>query len=539
MNLNKLQLLAKKENCSWILLLNPDPETDKYNPNKTSREVKSGHYVIVKPTPLPNPHLVIYSPEMAHILELDDNTCTSNEFLSLFSGNINHNKQTIGKKTWASPYALSIYGQEMYSNCPFKNGNGYGDGRAITLTEILINQVNYPIRWELQLKGSGTTPFCRGGDGRAVLRSCIREFIASEAMFHLNVPTTRALCIIASKTEKVMRQWYSQKGIEIMENSTCAILCRASSSFIRVGHIELFSRRARKEKTQFRLDELKSIVNFTIFREFPDLNNISNEQDKYIMMLEDAAIKIGNMTVNWMRVGYTQGNFNSDNCHVAGKTIDYGPFGFIEIFDPLWNMWADGGKHFSFMNQVNAGNKNFCSLVDSVIPLLDYEYVKIANELKNHQYQIALDALNLMWANKLGFNKFNSKVDKIKIELFELMELYMADFTIFWRQLAQIVEEYNIDYIDPFSVPYIEGDNNTNYLESFNYLKDCFYKNLTLDDKYKWANWLSKWIKMLQSTNIDFKIISTNMKKISPKFVPREWIHGIRKSKYWRLWYYE
>lgn len=527
-DMSKLKLLALNENCSLISLLNEDPETNKNQPNKISREVKSGHYVRVKPTPLPNPYLVIYSPKMASSLGLDNETCLSNDFLYLFSGTINDDKnaQTIGKQSWATPYALSIYGQEMYSNCPFKNGNGYGDGRAISISEVVIQNTDSISRWELQLKGGGTTPFCRGGDGRAVLRSCIREFLASEAMFNLQIPTTRALSIIASSTEKVSRQWYDDKGKEIMENSICAILCRVSSSFIRIGHLELYARRVRDDidqlyklkisknqhsktkEMQHRINELKLMVNYSIFREFPHLNNVQNEQDRYIMMLKDAGAKIAIMITDWMRVGYTQGNFNSDNCHVAGKTIDYGPFGFIEIFDPSWNMWKEGGIHFSFINQQRAGNKNFCSLVDSVIPLLSEENVKIANELKTKQYQRAIDSENLMWAQKLGFNEFNSNVSVIKMELFKLMELYMADFTLFWRQLAHVVQNYS----------------GNNYSELFKYIQNCFYKTLTVDDEYKWVEWLSKWLTLLKNTNPNYKIVSNNMRKLSPKFVPREWM---------------
>lgn len=514
---NKLQLLSTKENCSWISLLNPDPETDKYKPNKSSREVKSGHYVNVKPTPLPNPFIVTLSSEMVNALGLDYDTCQSNEFISLFSGNVDTNKQTIGKHSWATPYALSIYGKEMYSNCPFKNGNGYGDGRAISISEIILDDSS---RWELQLKGSGTTPFCRGADGRAVLRSCIREFMASEAMYHLRIPTTRALSVIASNTEKVSRQWYSDKGEKIMENSICAVLCRMSSSFIRVGHIELYARRVNNshQKNNKNMDELKLMVNHAIFREFPHLIDISDEQEKYILMLKEVGILMANMTAEWLRVGYTQGNFNSDNCHIAGKTLDYGPFGFIELFDPHWNMWEGGGVHFSFMNQPLAGNKNFSSLVDSIIPLLDEEHVNIALNIKNKQYQIAMDKANLVWAKKLGFNKFDSKVAQLKTDLFKLMEFYSADFTLFWRQLAEIVGNFPIDNV---------GENVTNITNSselFNFIENCFYKKLTMDDKYKWVQWLAKWLMLIKTTNENYKTISKNMKNISPKFIPREWM---------------
>jgi uncharacterized protein YdiU (UPF0061 family) len=516
---NKLILLSQKQNNSFIASLNKDPETDKYKPNKTSRQVKSGHYVPVSPTPLPDPYLVIFSSDMGKQLGLDCDTCISNDFIKLFSGQID----ILEKGSWATPYALSIYGKEIYSNCPFKSDTGYGDGRALSIGEFIVDKN----RWELQLKGAGTSPFSRGADGRAVLRSCIREFIASEAMYHLNVPTSRALSIIGSKTEKVARQWYSDKGEEIMENAICAMLCRTASSFLRVGQIELYARRVHKfplEK-EFRLSELKMIVDHTISREFPHLNNIQDTQSRYIALLKEIGMRIAELTTNWLRVGYTQGNFNSDNCHVAGLTLDYGPFGFIEQFDPEWNMWQGGGLHFAFMNQPLAGNKNFGSLVDAIIPLLNTENQQIANKMKSQQYEIALNRANLMWANKLGFSQFNSKVAELKNKLFELMEKNGADFTIFWRQLCYLVENYN-------------GEN----LGLFSYIKSCFYNKLTTtgeprnssnsfglssnDDENNWLEWLKKWLQML-NTNGDysnFKEISNKMKSISPKFVPREWM---------------
>ena len=253
-----LQWFTNNENLSLIKSLNIDPESEKYYPNQSSRPVKSGHYVFVEPNPLQNPYLVTFSEPTALSIGLTNEICTSKPFISMFSGNYN-------KTNWATPYALSIYGREIYNNCPFKNDTGYGDGRAMSLTEILVNGN----RWELQLKGCGKTPFCRSGDGRAVLRSSVREFLVSEAMFHLNVNTTRALSLIASNTERVLRPWFSNKKQQnikqkhdIMQQSKCAVLCRASSSFIRVGQIELFSRRVKSSNDNNNDRNIKTLPNF-------------------------------------------------------------------------------------------------------------------------------------------------------------------------------------------------------------------------------------------------------------------------------------
>lgn len=531
--MNELQKLANKQHYSWVFTLNRDPDSkkDKYIPNKESREVKSGHYVNVLPTPLIDPYLVTFSIDMANNLGLSNITCNSKEFLSLFSGQTNIHQ--IGKYSWATPYALSIYGQEMYDNCPFKNGNGYGDGRAISLTEVIVNDK----RWELQLKGAGKTPFCRGADGRAVLRSCIREFLASEAMYYLGVQTTRALSVIASKTEKVQRQWYSNDGNNIIKNSICAMLCRTASSFIRIGHIELYGRRVKKSNYSsdfsdsdngLRMNELKLMVQHAIFREYPHLNKISDDQERYIKFLYEVGMKLADLTADWSRVGFNQGNFNSDNCHISGQTLDYGPFGFIEQYNPNWNMWVGGGQHFSFGNQHIAGNKNFGSLVDAILPLLDEKHARIATSLTHIQLQKSIDALNLVWAKKLGFQDFDehlsSPIKALINELLELMEQCKVDFTIFWRQLAEIVANLSLYESNQFT---LNNEDSFDYAKLFKHLQNCFYKNISTNDSYKWIQWMIKWLSLLnhsQDYNIDYNVISDEMKKISPKFIPREWM---------------
>lgn len=209
------------------------------------RPVSSGHFVPVPPRPLPSPQLVIYSPEMSEALGLAQSQCRSDEFVRFFSGEV---AAVPGSESWATPYALSIYGAfRQNQQCPFRNGRGYGDGRAISIQEVVAPSGQ---RWELQLKGAGTTPFCRGGDGRAVLRSSIREFLASEAMEHLGVATTRALSLVVSETESARRPRPEEDEIGTLTES-CAITCRVAPSFLRVGHFELFGRRAASQGGAF------------------------------------------------------------------------------------------------------------------------------------------------------------------------------------------------------------------------------------------------------------------------------------------------
>jgi uncharacterized protein YdiU (UPF0061 family) len=187
-----LDEFGARANHSWLENLDPDPETEKYAPNKTSRQVKSGHYVLVTPTKLKQPKLVVVSESMAGEFGISAEECQTERFARFFSGDM---EAIENFRSWCTPYALSIYGQEMTQQCPFKNGNGYGDGRAISIGEVVLENGK---RWEMQIKGAGTTPFCRGADGRAVLRSSVREFLASEAMHQLGVSTTRALSLVVS-----------------------------------------------------------------------------------------------------------------------------------------------------------------------------------------------------------------------------------------------------------------------------------------------------------------------------------------------------
>lgn len=307
----EFQEFSASADHSWLRDLVPDPETAQHEPNRTSRQVRSGHYVRVKPTPLPKPKLVAYSERMAQELKLSK-VVTSEAFLRFFSGDVDAIE---GFDSWATPYALSIYGQEMYDNCPFKNGNGYGDGRALSIGEVVIEGR----RWEMQLKGGGTTPFCRSADGRAVLRSSVREFLVSEAMHALGVSTTRALSLIVSEEETVDRPWYDQSKtrpevneaflVEVapqladapselkqmaiaqlrsqlrnpdrLQTEKCAICCRVAPSFLRVGHLELHGRRARRSgRDSEPFQQLELIVKHALKREYSDVDDPTVDRAK-------------------------------------------------------------------------------------------------------------------------------------------------------------------------------------------------------------------------------------------------------------------
>lgn len=214
-------------------------------------------------------------------------------------------------------------------------------------------------RWELQLKGSGTTPFSRGGDGRAVLRSSIREFLVSEAMHAMRVPTTRALCLVASGSQYTRRMWYKENDAtrhdhppDHMVVERCAITCRAAPSFLRVGHLELWARRAARG-VDGAAAELRALVEHALGREFADtVDPQQPERQRLLAMVRAFAERQAELSIAWLRVGYVQGNMNSDNCLLSGRTMDYGPFGFMERYEPLWSPFtSDMERKFGFERQ--------------------------------------------------------------------------------------------------------------------------------------------------------------------------------------------
>ncbi len=200
--------LAKLSDYSFMDTLNIDPDSKIDGIDHSPRQVFSGHFVPVKPTPIANSEYVAHSKKLFNELGLDDSLAQCPDFASMFSGDTSNVPEPMSKFGWACGYALSIYGKEYYAQCPFQTGNGYGDGRAISVLEI----VRGGKRWEMQLKGGGRTPYCRGADGRAVLRSSVREFLAQEHMHALGVPTSRSLTLYTSKTEKVQRPWYTKES---------------------------------------------------------------------------------------------------------------------------------------------------------------------------------------------------------------------------------------------------------------------------------------------------------------------------------------
>ncbi len=236
MHLTNFAEFAQQADYSLLDSLNADPQATSDGNDHRPRQVFSGHYVPVKPTPLPKPEYVAHSSTLFNELGLSEELVNNEKFSRLFSADISVAQEPMRPYGWATGYALSIYGSEYIQQCPFGTGNGYGDGRAISVFEGLFNGS----RWEMQLKGGGPTPYCRGADGRAVLRSSVREFLAQEFMHALGVPSSRSLTLYVSHSEQVSRPWYSANSSSfdpnIMVNNPAAITTRVAASFLRVGN---------------------------------------------------------------------------------------------------------------------------------------------------------------------------------------------------------------------------------------------------------------------------------------------------------------
>jgi len=252
--------LAKLADYSSMNSLNADPDDREDGNDHRARQEFSGHFVPVSPTPIAQPEYVSHSKTFFKELGLSNELALDETFLRVFSGDLSAAVPPMRQMGWATGYALSIYGTEYNQQCLFRTGNGYGDGRAISVFEGEIKGR----RWEMQLKGGGPTPYCRGGDGRAVLRSSVREFLAQEYMYALGVPTSRSLTLYTSKSETVVRPWYSEGSYsadpDIMVDNPVAISTRVAPSFLRVGQLELFARRVRNNAHPKAFEELKMIV---------------------------------------------------------------------------------------------------------------------------------------------------------------------------------------------------------------------------------------------------------------------------------------
>ena len=370
------------------------------------------------------------------------------------------------------PYAQR-YGGHQFGNW----ANQLGDGRAITLGEV--DTKNGIL--ELQLKGPGITPYSRFADGKAVLRSSIREFLCSEAMHHLGIPTTRALSLVTTGEDVVRDVLYN--GNPAPEPG--AIVCRVAPSFLRFGSFQIHSMNGDKET-------LRTLVEYTIKHHFPEYS--SEDDDDLIQWLTQVGQETARMISEWMRVGFVHGVMNTDNMSIHGLTIDYGPYGWIEDFNPDWTPNTTDARtgRYRFGHQAQIGAWNFARLLESISPLME-EPERLYESLEAY-YTEYEHCNNAMWSNKLGLKEFREEDGDLIQELTANLQLVETDMTIFFRLLSSLK--------DP----------------SIEHLRYAFYDESTIPIT-EWNNWLDKWWK-----RVDGQPDREAMRSSNPKYVLRNWM---------------
>ena len=449
------------------------------------RQVMGACYSLVAPVRAASPKLTACSREAAELLGLSADACASEAFTQVFSGN----RLLPGMK----PYATN-YGGHQFGNW----AGQLGDGRAINLGEIVNERSE---RWTLQLKGAGPTPYSRTADGLAVLRSSVREFLCSEAMFHLGVPTTRALCLITTGEDVERDMFYD--GRPKLEPG--AVVCRVAPSFTRFGSFQIFA--ARGETAV-----LKQLADYTLRTDFPHLGEPS--PPVYIRWFEEVCRTTAEMIVHWMRVGFVHGVMNTDNMSILGLTIDYGPYGWLENYDPDWtpNTTDAAGRRYCFGNQPAIAHWNLVQLANAIYPLVgEVEPLQAALEGFSQGYH---QGWRRMMAQKLGLSSVDPAVDDALIaDLLSILPRAETDMTIFFRGLAMV------------------SGNDTSLRDITDEalmapLMEAYYvpEQVTPSVRILTGNWLRRYIKRLERENVPDEIRRRRMNAVNPKYVLRNYM---------------
>lgn len=488
----------KVEDLNWdnsfVRDLPSDPRTD-----PLPREVLHACYTKVSPSvAVDDPQLVVWSESVADLLDLDNNEFQRPDFPLFFSG--------------ASPLLGALPYAQCYGGHQFGMWAGQlGDGRAITLGEILNSNSQ---RWELQLKGAGKTPYSRFADGLAVLRSSIREFLCSEAMHHLGIPTTRALSLVT--TGKLVTRDMFYDGNPKEEQG--AIVCRVAQSFLRFGSYQLHASRGSNED----LEIVRVLADYAIKHHFPHIENMSKSEslsfstgeedhsvvdltsNKYAAWAVEIAERTASMIARWQGVGFTHGVMNTDNMSILGLTIDYGPFGFLDAFDPKFtpNTTDLPGRRYCFANQPDIGLWNLAQFTTtlSAAHLINDKEANYALERYGTKF---MDDYQDIMTKKLGLPKYNKQLIG---KLLTNMAVDKVDYTNFFRTLSNIKADTSIPD-DELLVP----------------LKSVLL-DIGQERKEAWTSWLKTYIYELSTSGISDDQRKTTMNMVNPKYILRNYL---------------
>ena len=379
------------------------------DPDPAPHQVHGALYSRVQPTPVAAPQLIAHSREVLDLLGLDATALQDPGFAAVFGGN--------ALAPGMQPYAAN-YGGHQFGNW----AGQLGDGRAITLGE-LINPRGQ--RWELQLKGAGPTPYSRTADGRAVLRSSVREFLCSEAMHHLGVPTTRALSLVLTGDRVIRDMFYDGRP----RAEPGAVVCRVAPSFIRFGNFELPASRGETAL-------LNQLIDFTIARDFPELDGAP--EAKHTEWFGRVCERTARMVAHWMRVGFVHGVMNTDNMSILGLTIDYGPYGWIDDFDLDWtpNTTDAQGRRYRFGHQPQIAFWNLNCLASALATVF------ASHDPLHAGLQRYVDVFTASTqehiAAKLGLRSCSESDVELMQALYGLLQAGQVDMTLFFRELSSL-----------------------------------------------------------------------------------------------------
>ena len=448
------------------------------------RQVAGAAYTPVAPTEVSAPRLIAYARETAELIDLCPADCESDRFARIFTGN----ELLPGMQPYATVYGGHQFGQWA---------GQLGDGRAINLGDVVNRQGQ---RWALQLKGAGPTPYRRMADGLAVLRSSIREFLCSEAMHHLGVATTRALSLTLTG-EQVWRDMFYD-GHPKLEPG--AVVCRVAPSFTRFGHFQIHA--ARNDITL-----LKKLADHTLAVDFPHLGNPSPET--YIRWFQEVCRTTADMIVAWMGVGFVHGVMNTDNMSILGLTIDYGPYGWLDNYDPAWtpNTTDAQTRRYCFGNQPGIAQWNLAQFAGAIHPLINrVEPLQEALDAFTSHYQ---EGWRRMMARKLGLSEFKAATDEPLVrDLFDLLAAAETDMTLFFRRLADIDLR--------------SGDPHTTDQSLMAPLMEAYYtpEELTPAFRERTASWLRRYLDRAKQDNVPQTLRRQRMNAVNPKYVLRNYL---------------
>ncbi|MBU2885031.1 YdiU family protein [Gilvimarinus agarilyticus] len=451
----------------------------------SSRQVFGACYSDATPRAASAPLSVAYTPEVAQLLGLSQQLCQTEAFSHVFSG-----KQLLPDM---QPYAM-CYGGHQFGHW----AGQLGDGRAINLGEVNAGGE----LWTLQLKGAGRTPYSRHADGLAVLRSSVREFLCSEAMHHLGIPTTRALSLVLTGDKVTRDMFYDGHP----QQEPGAVVCRVARSFVRFGSFEIFAQRGEQAL-------LKKLADDTIEQNYPHLVEGQIDRDTYVRWFGEIVERSAHLLADWMRVGFVHGVMNTDNMSILGETIDYGPYGWLEGYDPNWtpNTTDAQGRRYSFGAQPNIGLWNLVRLANAIYPLI--EEAQPLEEALARYSEVFAQRRSADMAAKLGFAHYKDKDGELVEDLLRILQQTETDMTIFYRNLANI------------SPQLLGSDICWEHLAP---LHEAYYQAVPDEVREQTCAWVQRYLQRteqsLQSQGESDVDRVARMKAVNPKYVLRNYL---------------